>query len=93
MRREELERKVTNLHRHIAEHPADCEAIIAELKLRSALIDRVRRDETNDRLKRVAKIRRRIKDAEQRQRNRNGGGYAEVDSPTRSGGDALPDVI
>ena len=93
MRREELERRVINLNRHIAEHPADYEAVIAELQLRSELIDRVRRDEVDDRLQRVAEIRRRIEDAEQRQRDRDGGGYAEVDSPTRSNGDALPDTI
>lgn len=93
MRSEELEKRVANLHRHVAEHPADYEAVIAELKLRSDLIDRVRREEANERLKEVARIRKRRRDAEQRFRDGNGRGYAEVDSTTRSSGDALPDTI
>ncbi len=69
---EELEKRVTNLHRHVAEHPADYVAVVAELEMRSKLIDRVRREEVNARLKEVARIRKRRKDAEQRQRDGDG---------------------
>lgn len=64
--------RADNLHKHVAEHPADYQSVIAELKLRSEIIDKVRRDRVNERLKEVARIRKRRKDAEQRQRNGNG---------------------
>ena len=88
----ELEKRVENLHRHVQEHPTDCEAIVAEMQYRSRLIDKVRQEKVNDRLKEIARIRKRRKDAEQRQRDGDGRGHAEVDSPTRSDGDALSDT-
>lgn len=93
MKIEEIERRVENLHRHVAEHPTDCEAIIAEMQYKSMLVDKTRQLEANDRLKEVARIRKRRKDAEQRQRDRESRGHAEVDSATRSSGDTLPDTI
>ena len=93
MKIEEIEKRVENLHRHVQEHPTDCEAIIAEMQYRSMLIDKTRQMEANERLKEVARIRKRRKDAEQRLRDRESGGHASVDSPTRSGGDALPDTV
>ena len=64
--------RADNLHKHVAEHPADYQSVIAELKLTSDIIEKIRRDKVNARLKEVARIRKRRKDAEQRQRNGNG---------------------
>lgn len=69
---EKMVERADNLHEHVAENPADYQAVIAELKLRSDIIDKVRRERMNERLKEVARIRKRRKDAEQRQRDGNG---------------------
>lgn len=70
---EEMTERAENLHRHVSEHPADYVAVIAELQLRSDIIDKARKDATNVRLQEVARIRKRRKEyEEQRQRNRNG---------------------
>ena len=71
MKIEEMEEKARKLHQHIQEIPADYRSVIAELKLRSAIIDRGRKDVADARLKEVARIRRMMNE-EQRQRNRNG---------------------
>lgn len=54
-----MEQRIENLHRHVSEHPSDYEAVIAELIMRSDLIEKVRHDQAVERLKRVAEIRRR----------------------------------
>ena len=58
MKIEEMEERARNLHQHIQEHPADYQSVIAELKLRSAIIDRARKNVADARLKEVARIRR-----------------------------------
>lgn len=69
----QMKARAENLHRHVQEHPADYVAVVAELKLKSDMIDRARKDAANLRLKEVARIRKRRKEyEEQRQRNRNG---------------------
>lgn len=70
MKINEMEERARKLHQHIQENPADYTAVIAELKLRSDIIDKERHNRMNERLKEVARIRR--KNEEQRQRNRNG---------------------
>lgn len=60
----EMTEKAENLHRHVEEHPADYVAVIAELKLRSDIIDKARKDMVNARLKEVARIRKRRKEYE-----------------------------
>lgn len=67
MRSEEIEKRIVRLHQHVEKHPADYEAVIAELKLKSELIDRVRREGAVERLKEISAIRKRRKDAEQGQ--------------------------
>lgn len=62
----ELKNKAERLHQHIQEHPTDYTAVIAELKLRSEIIDKVNKACVNERLKEVARIRR-LRDEEQRQ--------------------------
>ena len=93
MKIEELEKRIENLHRHVQEHPTDCEAIVAEMQYRSKLIDRVRREQAIARVQEIAKIRKRRKDAKQRFRDGDGGRHAEVDSSARSSGDSLSDTI
>lgn len=68
----EMMERAERLHEHLAEHPSDYQSVIAELKLRSAIIDKARKERVNERLKEVARIRKRRKDAEQRQRDGNG---------------------
>lgn len=60
----EMTERAENLHRHVEEHPADYVAVIAELKLRSDIIDKARKDVVNARLKEVARIRKRRKEYE-----------------------------
>lgn len=72
MKIEEMEERVKRLHEHVQEHPADYVAVIAELKLKSDIISKERKNIMNERLKEVARIRREREDAEQRQRNGNG---------------------
>ena len=60
----EMTERAENLHRHVEEHPADYVAVIAELKLRSDIIDKARKDMVNSRLKEVARIRKRRKEYE-----------------------------
>ena len=60
----EMTERAENLHRHVEEHPADYVAVIAELKLRSDIIDKARKDTVNARLKEVARIRKRRKEYE-----------------------------
>ncbi len=60
----EMTERAENLHRHVEEHPADYVAVIAELKLRSDIIDKARKDIVNARLKEVARIRKRRKEYE-----------------------------
>lgn len=60
----EMTERAENLHRHVEEHPADYVAVIAELKLRSDIIDKARKDIVNSRLKEVARIRKRRKEYE-----------------------------
>lgn len=68
----EMMERAERLHEHLIEHPSDYQSVIAELKLRSAIIDKARKERVNERLKEVARIRKRRKDAEQRQRDGNG---------------------
>lgn len=58
MKIEEMEERAKRLHKHVQEHPSDYTAVIAELKLKSDIIDKARKDEVNERLKEVARIRR-----------------------------------
>ena len=67
----EMEERAERLHEHVLEHPKDYVAVIAELKLKSDIIDKIGRERMNERLKEVARIRRR-RDEEQRQRNGTG---------------------
>ena len=67
MKIEEMEQRARRLHKHVQEHPSDYTAVIAELKLKSDIIDKARKDMVNERLKEVARIRKRRKDAEQGQ--------------------------
>lgn len=92
MKIEELEKRARNLHRHVQEHPADYVAVVAEMELQSAIIDKARKDIMNERLKRVSEIRRR-RNEKQRQRDGNGRGHSKVDSSARSSGDTLSDAI
>lgn len=66
MKIEEMEQRAERLHRHVQEHPKDYTAVIAELKLKSDIIDKARKDMVNSRLKEVARIRRQ-RNEEQRQ--------------------------
>lgn len=50
--------RLTALDRHISEHPADYQAVIARLKLRSDAIDHQMYMRKVERLKRVAEYRR-----------------------------------
>lgn len=69
----QMQERAENLHRHIQEHPSDYVAVVAEMQLKSSIIDRARKDVVNLRLKEVARIRKRRKEyEEQRQRDRNG---------------------
>lgn len=64
----EMEKRAENLHRHVKEHPADYNAVIAEIKLRSDIIDKTRRESVYKRLKEVSRIaKERAKHEEQRQ--------------------------
>jgi len=58
MKIEEMEQRARRLHEHVQEHPSDYTAVIAELKLKSDIIDKARKDMVNERLKEVARIRR-----------------------------------
>lgn len=58
MKIEEMEERAKKLHQHVQDNPADYQSVIAELKLRSAIIDRARKDAVDARLKRVAQLRR-----------------------------------
>ena len=58
MKIEEMEQRARRLHEHVQEHPSDYTAVIAELKLKSDIIDKARKDAVNERLKEVARIRR-----------------------------------
>lgn len=58
MKIEEMEERARRLHEHVQEHPSDYTAVIAELKLKSDIIDKARKDMVNERLKEVARIRR-----------------------------------
>lgn len=58
MKIEEMEQRARRLHEHVQEHPSDYTAVIAELRLKSDIIDKARKDMVNERLKEVARIRR-----------------------------------
>ena len=88
----DIETRLEKLREHVANHPHDYQAVIAEVKLHSDLIEHQRYLQKIDRLQHIAEVRRQ-RDEKRRQRNRDGRGHAEVDSPTRSSGDALPDTI
>lgn len=51
--------QLEKLDRHITEHPKDYQAVIARMKTYSNAVDKQRQSVTNERLKRVAEIRRR----------------------------------
>lgn len=51
--------QLEKLDKHIAEHPKDYQAVIARMKTYSNAVDKQRQSVTNERLKRVAEIRRR----------------------------------
>lgn len=61
----QMTEKAEKLHQHIAKNPADYTAVIAELKLRSDIIDKARKETVNLRLKEVARIRKRRKKYEE----------------------------
>lgn len=88
----DIEERIERLHEHVANHPHDYQAVIAEVKLHSDLIEHQRYLERIDRLQHIAEIRKR-RNEKRRQRDGNGRGHAEVDSSTRSNGDALSDTI
>ena len=67
----EIEEKLYQLHKHIENHPSDYQAVIAEVKMRSDLIEHQAYLRQVDRLKRVAEIRKERKEHE-KQRERNG---------------------
>lgn len=58
----EMEKREQRLREHIAENPADYTAVIAELKLRSAIVDKIQKQRVNERLKEVARIRRKYEE-------------------------------
>lgn len=94
MKIEQMEKKAERLHEHIKENPADYTAVIAELKLKSEIIDKVRMDKVHERLKEVARIRKRRKEhAEQRQRDGDGGGFVEEHSTVGCDGDSPANTI
>ena len=80
---EDMEKRAEKLHEHVQNHPSDYQSVVAELVLRSKIIDKARKEMVNARLKEVARIRREINE-KQRQRDRDGRGYVEVDSTARS---------
>ena len=88
----DIEEKLEKLHEHVIRHPNDYQAVIAEVKLHSDFIEHQRYLQKIDRLQHIAEIRKQ-RDEKRRQRNRDGRGHAESDSPTRSDGDALSDTI
>lgn len=57
---EKMKEKAIALHQHVLDHPKDYQAVIAELKLHSKIIDRQRKERVDDRLKEIALIRRRL---------------------------------
>ena len=64
----EMQKRADNLHRHVQEHPADYNAVIAEIELRSKIIDKTRKESVYKRLKEVSRIaKERAKHEEQRQ--------------------------
>lgn len=69
----EIEERLNRLHEHVKTHPADYQAVIAEVKLHSDLIEHKAYLRKIDRQRRVAEIRARRKEYEE-QRERNGAG-------------------
>ena len=65
MKLKEMTEKAEKLHRHVEKNPADYTAVIAELQLKSDIIDRARKDAVNLRLREVARIRKRRKKHEE----------------------------
>ena len=88
----DIEERLNRLHEHVMNHPQDYQAVIAEVKLHSDFIEHQRYLQKRDRLQHIAEIRKQ-RDEKRRQRNGDGRGHAEVDSPTRGNGDALSDTI
>lgn len=88
----DYEERINRLHEHIEGHPKDYQAVIAEIKLHSDFIEHQRYVQKIDRLKHIAEIRKK-RNEKRRFRDGNGRGHAEIDSPARGGGDALPDTI
>ena len=94
MKIEEMEKRAVRLQEHIKENPADYTAVIAELKLKSDIIDKTRMESVYSRLKEVARIRKRRKEyAEQRQRDGDGRGLTEEHSSVGGCGDTSADSI
>lgn len=61
----EIVERLQRLHEHVQEHPADYQAVVAELKMRSDLLQKEEHDRFCARLKRVAEIRKRRRDYEE----------------------------
>lgn len=59
---EKMEERARALRKHVQNNPKDYQAVIAELVLRSKIIDKERWNRTNERLKEVARIRRKYEE-------------------------------
>ena len=88
----DINERLEKVREHLRNHPKDYQAVIAQLKLHSKQIEHERYLERIDRLKHIAEIRKE-RNEKRRQRDRDGRGHAEVDSTTRSNGDALSDTL
>ena len=88
----DIEKRLNRLQEHLSNHPKDYQAVIAQIKLHSDMIEHERYLRKIDKLRQIAEIRKE-RNEKRRQRNGDGRGHAEVDSTTRLSGDALPDTI
>lgn len=61
----EIKERLAKLEKHIGEHPADYQAVIACVKLHSDMIDHERRQREILELRHIAEIRKRRKNEEQ----------------------------
>lgn len=61
----EIIERLERLHEHVMEHPADYQAVIAELKMRSDLYEHESHERAIGMMKRVAEIRKRRKEYEE----------------------------
>ena len=58
----DYERKLRRLDEHLAEHPTDYQAVISQLKTRSDAIEHKMHKQKIERLRRIAEVKRQMKE-------------------------------